>query len=251
MNELLHCVRPAHAVTIRTLIATPSADRELQRVTYRLGPDGVVVEAHTWMPDRTGTLVEVPTPAGDPADMPLTDPDGAADIRHSLPLPARSSGLALLGVKWPTRNATAAELRYRNGRLTEIALLAGTRPSASIRVEYRGDGRVAGAAEYQAGDAGPPLVELRLRYDDAGRLRERTIRGADADVAVRTLEYEDDRVARERIENRDGGVTDVAYTYTFNAAGDWIRREASSTRDGQTVRGAILARDIVYETMPP
>jgi len=44
-------------------------------------------------------------------------------------------------------------------------------------------------------------------------LRERTIRGTGADVAMRTLEYEDDRVARERIEDRDGGVTDVAYTY--------------------------------------
>jgi len=246
MNELLHCVRPAHAVTIRTLVPTPAADRELQRVTYRLGANGAVVEARMWMPDRTGSLVEVGSSAGDPVDMPLTISDASADARRSMPLPPRSDGLAFLGATWPTRSATQAELRYTAGRLTEIVLAAGPRRWASIRVEYRADGRVTRAAELLAGDAGPPLVELHLGYDDAGRLRERTIRGSGADVAVRTLAYEDDRVAHERIEDHAGGVTDIQYTYTFNAAGDWIRREASTTRDGQTIRGTVLVREIEY-----
>jgi len=251
MNELLHCVRPAHVITIRTLVPTPAADRELQRVTYRFGADGAIVEARMWMPDRTGSLAEVPAPAGDSADAPLTDPDASVDVRRPMPLPARGGGLAFFGAKWPTRTATQAELRYSKGRLVEIALSAGTRLSASIRVEYREDGLVARAAEFLTGDAGPPLVELRLRYDDAGRLRERTIRGSGADVAVRTLEYDDDeRVVRERIEEPYGSVTDMQYRYTFNREGDWIRREAVSTRAGQTTHGSILVREIEYEVAP-
>jgi len=250
MNELLHCVRPAHAVTIRTFVPTAADDRELQRITYRLGTKGAIVDTRMWMPDRTGNLAEVPAPAPDSTETPLTDPDVAVDVRRSLPLPARNSGLAFLGVTWPTLAATQADLRYSKGRLVEIALSAGTRLHASIRVEYGEDGLAARAAEL-TGNAGPPLVELRLRYDDAGRLRERTIRESGGDVAVRTLAYEDDRVTTERIEDRDGSVTEIQYAYTFNRAGDWIRREAVSTRGGQTVRGTVLVREIEYETVMP